>query len=158
GANYRQAGWGYVLKAKQNEKGGWESAWVLDSNASWEQPGFEQSDDHPVVCVDWNEARAFCEWLSKKEGRTYRLPTDGEWSAAGGVGKYPWGNDWPPPKGVGNLFEEAAARAMGGGAIVSKGYDDGAAHTSVVASYAENRLGIYDLSGNVWEWCEDAYK
>jgi hypothetical protein len=70
-------------------------------------------EDHPVVCVSWEDAKAFCAWLSKKEGRTYRLPTDHEWSAAVGIGDqedpaatpasksqkikdvYPWGRDWP---------------------------------------------------------------
>ena len=96
-----------------------------------------------MVKVSWDDARAFCAWLSKNEGVEYRLPNDAEWSAAVDPGKYPWGNDWPPPKGAGNY-------------AVDDG--DGAKVTAPVASYTANRLGIFDLGGNVWEWCEDEYK
>jgi hypothetical protein len=97
-------------------------------NASWKNfgSGFKQEGTHPVVNVSWNDANAFCAWLTKKElaegkikeGQKYRLPTDAEWSVAVGLGKekgntpqeksrgikdvYPWGKEWPPPKGVGN--------------------------------------------------------
>ena len=88
--------------------------------------GFQQEDTHPVVKVNWYDANAFCAWLTKKElaegkikeGQKYRLPTDAEWSVAVGLGQekgntpkeksrgikdvYPWGKEWPPPKGVGN--------------------------------------------------------
>ena len=114
-----------------------------DKERDWRKPGFEQGPDHPVVNVCWNDARAFCEWLSKKEGVEYRLPTDEEWGAAVGPGKYPWGNDWPPPKGAGNYAVDKS---------------DSAKYTAPVASYTANRLGIFDLGGNAWEWCEDEWK
>ena len=115
-------------------------------NAVWQEPRFPQGRDYPVVNVSWHDAKAFCEWLSKKEGREYRLPTDDEWSAAVGLGKYPWGGAWPPPEGVGNYY------------VTISGYKDGYEYTAPVASFPPNRFGIYDLGGNAWEWCEDEYK
>ena len=113
-----------------------------------------------MVGVDWDEARAFCAWLSKKEGVEYRLPTDDEWSAAVGLGKYPWGSAWVPPKDAGNYGDKTHLKSLPGKGWTSPlaEYDDGAAHTAPVASYAANRLGIFDLGGNVWQWCEDEYK
>lgn len=116
--------------------------------------------DHPVVNVTWAEAVAFCEWLNREspapEGWAYRLPGDLEWSAAVGLPHedgnhpcernaqadgYPWGAAWPPPKGAGNYSQEL-------------GVDD-FEFTSPVGTFAANALGIYDLGGNVWEWCLD---
>ena len=158
-ADYKQTGGAFVMKVKKKEDGGFSIAWELDKSASWEQPGFVQSGEHPVVCVSWEEARAFCAWLSKKEGRTYRLPEDAEWSAAVGLGKYPWGADWPAPKGAGNYAGAELVKSLpGSGWNKAYDYSDGAERTAEVASYRANRLGIFDLGGNVWEWCEDEYK
>jgi formylglycine-generating enzyme required for sulfatase activity len=137
---------------------------------SWKKPfgdEFKQSDTYPVVNVSWEDARAFCEWLTKKEmaagkikaGQKYRLPTDAEWSVAVGLGKekgntpqekndgirdvYPWGKEWPPPKGAGNY----------GGSLNVDNYE----YTSAAGSFAANKLGLHDMGGNVWEWCEDKY-
>jgi formylglycine-generating enzyme required for sulfatase activity len=124
--------------------------------------GNKQGQDHPVVNVSWEDAQAFCQWLSKKEGKTYRLPTDHEWSCAVGIGDredpkaspsdkdmkikdvYPWGTEWPPPKGAGNY-----------GSI--PGYSDDHSGLAPVGSYHPNQLGIYDLGGNAYEWCDDQY-
>ena len=112
-----------------------------------------------MVCVSWSEAREFCAWLSKKDGLTYRLPTDDEWSAAVGKDKYPWGNVSPPPKGAGNFGDRSFVNSVGGKRDVHdlKDYDDGAARTAPVASYRANRIGIFDLGSNVQELCEDEY-
>ena len=58
------------------------SKFEQDPRYTWQNPGFEQTDDHPVVNVSWNDAMAFAEWLSRKEGKTYRLPTEAEWEYA----------------------------------------------------------------------------
>lgn len=154
--DFVQTGGANLLKFKDDKP-----TWELDEKASWEKPGFTQSEDHPVVCVSWEEARGMAAWLSKEEpGLTYRLPTDAEWSAAvGSVGKYPWGNAWPPPKGAGNyLGSEGVKNRPGSGWSTAYDHDDGAEHTVRIASYTENRFGFFDLGGNVFEWCEDEYK
>lgn len=142
----------------------------------WKDPGFKQGPDHPVVNVTWQEAIAFCKWLTIKEqkegvlsaSQAYRLPYDLEWSKAVGLPEesgrtpeardmgvpdvYPWGNAWPPPPGAGNYTGEET-----GSDVAIKGYDDGYAWTSPVGTFAPNKYGLYDMGGNVWQWCMDAW-
>ncbi len=153
------------------------------ADASWrgsiaEGAPENRGDDFAVGAMSWNDATAFCAWLSKKEGRTYRLPTDREWSWAVGIGQdeppgysgsvlknrlpgvYPWGKFWPPKSPVEN-FADTASKAkfppgnkMGLTAFID-GYTDGFPTTARVMSFPPNALGIYDLGGNVREWCAD---
>lgn len=150
--------------------------WKQRSGFSWNNPGFSQTDDHPVTCVSWEDARAFCQWLSKKEGKTYRLPTDHEWSMAVGTGRresestspesknlkiegvYPWGRNFPPIAGAGNYAgREAKNSKWPPDEPTIQDYQDEFARTAPVMSFSANKLGIYDMGGNVWEWCEDWY-
>ena len=145
-------------------------------SSAWRGPGFKQGPDHPVVNVTWVEAVAFCKWLTDLEHKDgtlpaaqfYRLPTDLEWSKAVGLPEesgrtpeardmgvsdvYPWGTQWPPPPKSGNYTGEET-----GSDVAIKGYDDGFAWTSPVGSFPPNKLGLYDMGGNVWQWCMDAW-
>ena len=140
---YRQQGGIFVFNGTKRE---------FDEGASWEKPGFEQTDFHPVVGVCWDEAKAFCKWLTAKErgegmiskDQEYRLPTDAEWSVAVGSGKYPWGNEMPPPKGAGNYSPSLGV--------------DSYVNTSPCGNLSTNQFGLYDMGGNVWQWCEDWYR
>lgn len=134
-------------------------------------------DNHPVVGVNWHDAQAFCVWLSKKEGKRYRLPTDKEWSHAVGVGSqeswtpeatpetlnekmvehYPWNGTFPPKdRDAGNYADSSFKEKYPGGAVIP-GFTDGFATTAPVMSCKASPLGLFDLGGNVWEWCQDWY-
>jgi formylglycine-generating enzyme required for sulfatase activity len=144
--------------------------------ATWKEPGFKQDPTHPVVGVSWDDAEEFCKWLTNKErdsgpkGMYYRLPTDHEWSVAVGLDsepgntpeEYPWGKGWPPPKGSGNYAGEEVKngdwpRDWPSYLKVIDGYNDGYPRTSPVGQFAVNKNGLYDMGGNVWQWCDDSY-
>ncbi|MBN1162999.1 MAG: formylglycine-generating enzyme family protein [Candidatus Krumholzibacteriota bacterium] len=173
---------GYVTTAEEK---GWASDFAGDKvekipGACWKKVGFAQDDSHPVVCVSWLDAIAYCNWRSEKEGLSpcysgegdsvrcdfgadgYRLPTEAEWEymarSRGKRIKYAWGDGEPYINGrpAGNTKDEAARREWG----VKKyweGYDDGYACTSPAGHFAPNELGVHDISGNVYEWCWDRY-
>ena len=133
----------------------------------YEPPDFHQTPTDPVVKVSWFDAMAFCKWLTEKEQNenliddreAYRLPTDAEWSIAAGLvnesgptpeardgkirNEFPWGKQWPPPNDAGNYSVTSAKRRIA---------------TLPTGSFKSNSIGLYDIGGNVWEWCLDTYK
>lgn len=154
---YQPQGGATLLGIDPNGK----ARWYDEEKGSWDNTAFLQDDDHPVVCVSWNEARDFCKWLSERDpAHRYRLPTDAEWSAAvGSDGKYPWGSEWPAPKGAGNYPGEEVLKAYPEfDWNLAYQYADDAAATAAVGRLLPNRYGFSDLGGNVWEWCEDEYR
>jgi formylglycine-generating enzyme required for sulfatase activity/serine/threonine protein kinase len=159
---------GYRTDAEKDGKGlGWDAdaqRFVASSRYTWRNPGFLQTDDHPVVNVSWNDAVSFCDWLSKSEGRTYRLPTEAEWEYACRAGtktRYSSGDDPERLVTAGNIWD-ATARAKYtrsvstfSGAVI-KG-SDGHVHTAPTGQFRPNAFGLYDMHGNVEEWCLDGY-
>ena len=111
-------------------------------------------DKHPVVNVSWNDARIFAKWKGK------RLPSEAEWEYAARGGTkghyYAWGNRNPFRKRGGNIADEAL-RSEKPFWRIWKSYYDGFPYTAPIASFYPNYFGLYDMTGNVWEWCSDWY-
>jgi len=140
---------------------------VAATGRIWEKPSFVQGPTHPAVNVKWEDAKAFCSWLTQRERATrvigsnqyYRLPFDDEWSLAVGLGHeegnspkekdgriagvFPWGTEWPPPRGAGNFDPKLNV--------------DDFPYTSPVGTFNSNAYGLYDMAGNAREWCEDFF-
>ncbi len=130
----------------------WKLYLKAEGLSDWYQPSnsWAQTDEHPVVYVTWNQARDFCNWLSAKTGREWRLPTNTEWEAAVGGTEYPWGDYYPPHWDDGNYA--IAADGKSDPRLVGV---DGILGTAPVASFKPNALGFYDLGGNVAEFMWD---
>ncbi len=119
-------------------------------------------DDQPAVMVHWKMTEWFCDWLTQQTGGKFkaRLPSEAEWeyAARGGDQRlYPWGNEWPPPRGAGNFADQAARKEIGKYWAAVPAYDDGYAVTAPVGSFAPNPFGLHDMAGNAWEWCLDTW-
>ncbi len=146
-------------------------AFLKDAKQEWPgKPAYPSGPEHPAAGVTWRMAALFCDWLTRvqreagliPEGARYRLPTDQEWSFAGGLDEeegadlsqrdaqarehYPWDGGWPPPPQAANL-ESAKV----------EGFDDSYAYTSPVAVHKANQRGFHELGGNVAEWCQDEW-
>ena len=144
-------------------------------NANYKDLKVSEGEDDPAVMVSWEDAKAFCGWLSAAEHRTYRLPTDHEWSMAVGIGAnedasaspqsksgrvrevYPWGSQWPPPPGTENFADLSLQEKIPSYKGIIPGYRDGYATTAPVMAFPPNKLGLYDMGGNVAQWCEDRF-
>jgi formylglycine-generating enzyme required for sulfatase activity/lipoprotein NlpI len=127
---------------------------------SWRNPNF--GGNHPVVCVNWNDAKAYVAWLTNKTGKSYRLLTEAEWeysARAGTTTAYNFGNEENAQCGNGtsaNLTVKSSVPAASSWPTVS--CSDFLANIVPVGSLAANAFGLHDMHGNVWEWTEDCYK
>ena len=152
------------------EIGGWaEGVEIKDGKlefkqvdgCSWRNPSFDQKGDHPVVQISWNDAKAFCDWLSKKSGKTVVLPTEAQWEYACRAGTktaYPWGDNPDDGKGWTNCADQSLKKKLPNAPADSFfSWDDGFAFTSPVGSFKANAFGLYDMTGNAWQWCGDSY-
>lgn len=131
-----------------------------DPKYSWKNPGFRQGDDHPVVNVTWNDAVALSQWLSVKEGKAYRLPTEAEWEYACRAGtrtRYYSGDDPQILLEVANTFAADTKAGRSDWTIYATAGHDGFEFTAPVGSFTPNPWSLYDMHGNVWEWVADWY-
>jgi formylglycine-generating enzyme len=154
---------GYKTDAETGERQG-AFAWNPEKkhiefvrDCTWRNPGFEQTEEHPVVNVSWNDGVAFCKWLSRKEGKPYRLPTEAEWEyacRAGTTTRYYSGDDPETLAKVANVWD-AAAKAKFPDARIAIKASDGYVFTAPVGSFRPNAFGLYDMHGNVYQWCSD---
>jgi len=149
---------GYLTQA---EREGWAFAWdgrIWDKvdGASWKKVGFEQTDDHPVVCVSFDDTIAFCRWLTEKTGHKILLPTEAQYEYAARAGTttiFPWGDNWEDGKGWANAADETGRKRFRGWRTFP--WEDGHVFTAPVATYRANAFGLHDMTANVWEWTAD---
>lgn len=129
-----------------------DAKWYIDPERDWDDPGFEQPDNHPVVCVSWRDTQAYIKWLNGKTGRQYRLPSEAEWEYVAALADL--GNS---RTGGGVTHENAnigKPQCCGG----ETGGHDTWTHTAPVGSFTADKFGLNDIRGNVWEWQADCYE
>ncbi len=129
-------------------------------DANWRNPGFSQTESHPVVCVSWNDAMAYTEWLTQQTGHQYRLPTEAEWEYAARAGtetsRY-WGNDPDEACRYANVHDNTSTE-QNSFPWQSHNCTDGYAQTAPVGRFEPNAFGLFDMIGNVWEWTCSEYQ
>jgi formylglycine-generating enzyme required for sulfatase activity len=136
-------------------KSGKDFGWK--AGTSWRVPGFEQDDAHPAVCLSWNDAVAYVEWLKRETGKHYRLPTDAEMEyaiRAGSVTRYAWGSDVDQACQYGNVGD-ATQKAQFDFPSVS--CSDGYLFTSPIAHFQANAFGLFDTVGDALTWTQDCF-
>jgi len=133
----------------------------LNLNYTWLETGFQQGDDHPVVNVSWNDAVAFCSWLSRKENMEYRLPTEAEWEyscSSNTTTLYQHGDNQDELALEGNVADRTLAEILLKSKVTMTGgikTKDDYATTAPVGCFRMNEFGVCDMHGNVREWCQD---
>lgn len=128
-----------------------KSTMAPNPDATWKALGFEQDDQHPVVCVTWDDAQAYVHWLSERTGHKYRLLTEPEWEYAARAGTstpYPWGSGASHEHANYGAEECCSGKASGRDKWVG---------TSPVGAFPPNQFGLYDMHGNVMQWVQDCF-
>jgi formylglycine-generating enzyme required for sulfatase activity/tRNA A-37 threonylcarbamoyl transferase component Bud32 len=166
----------YQTEAEKDGKGGWgyvNRHFKQSPEYSWRHTGFSQTDEHPVVNVTWNDAAEFCAWLSRKAGVSGRLPTEAEWeySCRAGTTTPFCEADTDSLRRIANIADWSLKAEWNYSNLNEKNlqkvltewfekvsWDDGHAFTAPAGQFRPNAFGLYDLHGNVWEWCADWYK
>lgn len=158
----------YVTEAERDGSGGSgfnpqeaKNIGKTDDRSNWRNPGYRITDNHPVVLISWNDANAFLTWLNERESDFYRLPTEAEWEYAARAGtttRFWTGNSPESLAGSANVPDRTYRNGSKGdlGYATIRG-DDGYFHTAPVGTFRPNPWGLYDVHGNVWEWCYDGY-
>jgi formylglycine-generating enzyme required for sulfatase activity len=155
---------GYETDAERDGEGGWgwddtRDTFVHgDPKYSWKNNGYEDDDNYPVVNVSWNDAVAFCKWLSEKEGTLYHLPSEAQWEyacRAGSATRFGYGDGDEEMAAFGNIADGTAReRFKWKESIAAR---DGYAFMAPVGTFKPNAWGLFDMHGNVQEWCGDWY-
>jgi len=133
---------------------------VASEGGNWRNPGFPQTGNHPVVCVSWNDAKAFVHWLSGLTGKAYRLPTEAEWeyaARAGEISPSTWGNSVERACRSSNVADTTDVNPALWEPSERFPCVDRYAHTAHVGQFRSNAFGLKDMIGNVWEWTQDCF-
>ena len=137
----------------------WEGgSWEERSGRNWRTPGYGQTERDPVACVNWWDARAYVEWLSRQTGKPYRLLSEAEWeyvARAGSTTARYWGEGESGQCRYANGADQTAKRHNSGWPVAA--CDDGHYRTAPAGSFRPNVFGLYDVLGNVWEWVQDCW-
>lgn len=149
---------GYITDAEQG-KGcyRWDGHdWKQDKEYNWQNLGFKQTENDPVACVSWDDAGEYIKWITARNGRNYRLLTEAEWEYAcrsgGKQEKFAGFSNESVLHEYANFCDKNCELEW-----KVKEQDDGYINTSPVGRLKPNGLGLYDMSGNVWEWIYDFY-
>ena len=142
---------------------GWSiNGFAYDARKNWRNPGFAQTDSHPVVCISWNDAQAYLTWLNGRvPGNGFRLPSEAEWEYAARAGqgavRYPWGDDFNYSQicDFANVMDATSKAQVLGVNWAAASCSDGHAYTAPAGSFKANAFGLYDMHGNAWEWVQD---
>ncbi|MDR4518796.1 MAG: formylglycine-generating enzyme family protein [Nitrosomonas sp.] len=150
----------YMTTVEQSGKGcyAWvNNNWQQQPEHHWKNPGFDQTDNHPVVCVSWDDAQAYVQWLSRRTGAQYRLPTEAEWEYAARA-------DTVTARFYRDDLQCDYANGLGqeGKMIADSGWtlaecNDVHVYTAPMGSFGENHFGLFDMLGNAWEWTQDCW-
>jgi formylglycine-generating enzyme required for sulfatase activity len=141
-------GTGYVTDAEKRGNSCWTFSSSNPTGGNWRSVGFDQDATHPVVCVSWNDARSYADWLSEETGKRYRLPTEAEWEYAARAEtttRFWWGDKV-------NEKHTIWANCNGCGDTEWDGNK-----TAPVGQFPANEFGLHDTLGNAWEWVEDCW-